>query len=190
MRGHLQMLQRTLLQWVPKPFQRPFQALLKLIINTRAETYATFTSHTIQCVHKLPAEENIYLILMVVIKSMMWEFLEALYLPPGVPFCKSVSTQAVNTTINQRMSKVMEIKNYWWSCTTLIPSALFTKIEPTVKSCTKISLWRTRILVHVIKWGCNGAQHPISTCRTGIQNWKMSGSNFSTVVEMIIIKNK
>lgn len=105
------MLQRTPEHWVPKPFQRPLHALKKRIINPRAETSATFTSHTIQCVHKLSVEENIYLSLVVIIKSMMWEFLEALYLPPGVPYCKSVSTQAVNTTINQHMTAVQGNEN-------------------------------------------------------------------------------
>lgn len=41
----------------------------------------------------------------------MWEFLVALYLPPGVPYCKSMSTLAVNTSINQRVSAAQGNEN-------------------------------------------------------------------------------
>lgn len=54
----------------PKAFSKNLSSTVEAY-NYRAETYATFTSHTIQCVHKLPVEKNIYLGLIVVIKSMM-----------------------------------------------------------------------------------------------------------------------
>lgn len=101
-RGHLQILEKDTAALGPKAFSKSLSSTVEAY-NYHAETHATITSHTIQCVHKLPVEKNIYLSLIVVIKSMTCKIFKVQYFPPGVPYCnKSMSTHPLNAAINLR----------------------------------------------------------------------------------------
>lgn len=58
-RGHLQILQKDTAALGPKAFSKSLSSTVEAY-NYHAETHATITSHTIQCVHKLPVEKKTF----------------------------------------------------------------------------------------------------------------------------------